>query len=929
MLSRKFTIRYLLYAFSFLCVVSMQGFGLLTSAQNFLSETRSKYSQRQASGQVVLIGIDKKSIDQVGVWPWPRSVYAKAIHQLIKHQAADIAFDVDFSTPSTPIEDEALAKALRGAGGSVILPTFLQTGSADAKSNSVANSKPLSQFAEAAWTASVNVNPDTDGLIRSYTFGNIVESELVPSLSNLISGNAEINSSSFHIDFSIQPSSVPIFSFADLLSGKLPNGALTDKTVLIGAHALELRDNLAVPVHGAMMGPMLHIVAAETLLQDRQLAFTGLGTVLILLLLSSVAVILVFRHLRLKQKLFGLLAIVICIEFVGFVLQAQFAIVLTSVPFLLLAIVGAIVFSSADIDIKSWLLRIAKFEVHNTKALLSQVFSDSSDAILIVDEKGTFVEMNEQFKALLLFPQEPLASTSSLHVIPKQLADDAQLAIQNAKLKNSSTVKSGQLKLASATGDLYFEYSVTASKILDPKNNTADEESSSFIACVTARDVTVPIRQKQMLQWQSKHDTLTGTERRFEFLSCLSREFDIRNSSSEPIHVFALGIHRFHGVNSTLGREIGNGLLKAFAKRLESADRLIEGVSRLDGASFAVRVKSGLSDEEADEFAHRLLAHMDESYDVDGQKINIDVCIGVAGIAVGSDDAKKLLEHAEFALEEAISIGPNTVQDFNPKLNVKQLKARRIEREMENGLACGQFYLQYQPQVTTQDGLPSGAESLIRWEHPELGKISPDEFVEIAETNGFIDKLGRFALHEACQAAVSWPQHTTVAINVSPLQFIRGDIVADVKAALETSGLNPNRLELEITESCFLNNSSDLLNKMAALKELGVSLSLDDFGTGYSSLGYFNKYPLDKIKVDRVFVTGIESKNTNRSILHSIKVLADGLGIKVLCEGVETDDELRILRQLGCDQIQGYYFGKPQSQTEITEYFCMSRKAVA
>jgi len=223
----------------------------------------------------------------------------------------------------------------------------------------------------------------------------------------------------------------------------------------------------------------------------------------------------------------------------------------------------------------------------------------------------------------------------------------------------------------------------------------------------------------------------------------------------------------------------------------------------------------------------------------------------------------------------------------------------------------------YQPQVDLDTGQVIGAEALVRWRHPEHGIIPPLQFIDIAEASGFICQLGAFVLRQACRAAMTWPAAMTVAVNVAPLQFVRGEVLSAVTEALAQSGLPADRLHLEITESAFLGATDDILEQLKTLRALGVQIALDDFGTGYSSLSYAAKFPLDKIKIDQSFVRQVVENPSSRAVVATIKRLAAGLGAKVVCEGIEGEAEWNLLADLGCEEGQGYYFGKPQSEAEI------------
>ncbi len=903
----------------------LQWTGLSDSFQNVLSDTRAQFASRQATGQVVFIGIDKESLDQIGQWPWPRSIYAKAIERLVEHDVSDIAMDIDLSNRSSAAEDAALAASLVAAGGSVVLPTYLQINSANKSLATLEQSRPIALFADLAWIASVNVVPEHDGFVRHYPQGLMIDGELIPALSSMMSQRSDFDTSEYLIDFSIDPSSVPTYSFARLISGDLPEGVLKDKTVLIGAYALELRDNFAVPLHGALPGPLLHVLASETLLQSRILQPTSPLASFILALLVTLAALFCLPKMTLRTQLLALAVFAASMESVGFYLQSRFAIVLTSAPVLIFLILIALIRLAAELDLKGWLLRIAHVETKNTKQVLDQVFADSSDAILILGEDGKPLRQNDRFAAMFGTRQVPSGADQSIANLPNQVLDDARSAIGRMKNGLGGDSIFGQLTFPKDDQIVIVDYSVTPSRITRLTEAQSDKEEALLFATITMRDVTIETRQKQQLVHLSKYDSLTDAEQRSEF----ARRLFQGGTAGNPTTVFAIGILRFSTINDTLGREVGDELLQKLVKRLVRLDKRIDGIARLDGDSFAVRLVPGLDAVAIGQFPGKILRDLARPFQLESQQISVDFCLGFAkGEPDNATTANQLINRAESALKDAARLGPHGVFAFDPDLNAKQLRARLIEREMQPALDAGQFHIVYQPQVLAIDGSTSGAEALLRWTHPQLGIIPTGEFVAIAEANGLITRLGQIALNQACRDASAWPADISVSVNVSAIQFMRSDVVQDVKNALKTSGLAAQRLELEVTESCFISATDSLFRQLIDLKLLGVSLALDDFGTGFSSLGYFSRFPFDKIKVDQSFIRGIATNSTSQSIVQSIKVLADGLGVEVLCEGVETEDELRIIRLLGCDEIQGYLFGRPQPVNAFMQFLAMDGAAI-
>lgn len=901
--------------------------GYLTPIQNKLTELRMELWPRQASQQIVFIGIDKRSLDSVGTWPWPRSVHAQAIENLSKLGAAEIAFDVDFSTPSNTKQDERLAEALRNSEASVVLPTFLQPYSTNDGETGLVQSKPIDLFADEAWIASVNVVPESDGLIRHYGRASDINGELIPSLSAVLAGEEQIDVSYFPIDFSIDPNSIPTYSLSDLLSGEVPRAAIEGKSVLIGAHALELRDNLSTPVYGVISGPVLQILAAETLIQKRVVRGIGLALILGFVVFLSLLALTILPRLRLAFQMLSLFGLAAGLELAAHLAFRDLAIQASTAPILVFLILIAVIGTAGDLDVRTWLLRLAKAEARNTRQVLDQVFEDSSDAILVIRENGDVLEQNRRF-SLLLNQGEANDPINSLDAMPKQLREEAEQAIQRLKAApetGASHTATGRLRLGDSGAEEVIDYSVTPSQVNKPLEGAESETETFYIATITARDVTTEVEQRDRLEYLSKYDELTGAERRNRFVAKLATYGDVESETT----IFALGLQRFDSLVATMGRELGDELLCALHKKIVESNEHVAGIARLDRATFGIRLSPHTPKEAVSEFAHVLLADLANPVMINRQAVSVDFCIGHAAMKLdGTASASELLNQTEFALQEAEELGPNGVAAFNAQTSARQNRARELEQEMRGALAAGEFHVVYQPQVESMTGKPVGAEALIRWTNPKFGKVSPAEFVEIAETTGLILQIGQFILNQACRDALAWGEDVSISVNVSPIQLLRGDVVQDVRNALKSSGLPAERLVIELTESSFIGDEDELLHKLDLLKSMGVAIVLDDFGTGYSSLGYLARFPMDKIKVDQSFVRNIAKSPTNQAIVRSIKVLADGFGIKVLCEGVETESDLRLVQQLGCQEIQGYYFGKPQTTFDLVKFLSGSASRI-
>jgi EAL domain-containing protein (putative c-di-GMP-specific phosphodiesterase class I) len=312
-----------------------------------------------------------------------------------------------------------------------------------------------------------------------------------------------------------------------------------------------------------------------------------------------------------------------------------------------------------------------------------------------------------------------------------------------------------------------------------------------------------------------------------------------------------------------------------------------------------------------------LIAKLTDPYVLDGHRAIIGVTVGIAQSEPGEVDPASLMKNAETAHARAKAAGGNVFALFDPALDLG-LRARQfLEIEMRDALYRSEFSLVYQPQVDLASNTLTGVEALVRWNHPERGPISPAEFIPVAEETGLIEGLGAWVLQRACQDAASWPKAIKVSVNLSAVQFTRGNLVETVTDALQSSGLAASRLDLEITESLFIHDSSRITSVADALRQRGITFSLDDFGTGYSSLNYLRRFQVQKIKLDRAFVSGLPVDAESIAIVRAVCALAHDLGIKTNAEGVESPEQMNCLRLLGCQEGQGYLFGKPQPASEI------------
>ena len=430
-------------------------------------------------------------------------------------------------------------------------------------------------------------------------------------------------------------------------------------------------------------------------------------------------------------------------------------------------------------------------------------------------------------------------------------------------------------------------------------------------------DITERKRAEARLAFMAQHDGLTGLPNRNLLRQQMEEMLPQTRRSTEKVAVLVLGLDNFKAVNDTLGHGVGDKLLRGVAKRLRSALREEDILARLNSDEFAI-VQSGLArPEDAVLLARRLQEAVGDPFVLEGQSVAISASIGISMAPGDGEEAEKLLKSAALALSRAKKDSRGTFSFFEAGMDARAQSRRKIEMDLRDAIQNDVLRPYYQPLIDISSGRITGFEALVRWPHPERGMISPADFIPVAEETGLINALGGMMLRRACKDAARWPADVRVAVNLSPLQFRGGSLLAVVMDALKQSGLPAKRLELEITETLLLEKSSQVLATLHALRALGVRISMDDFGTGYSSLSYLRSFPFDKIKIDQSFVRDLGANREGQAIVRSIISLGVGLGVTITAEGVETEAELSCLRSEGCHEGQGFLFSRARPNAEV------------
>ncbi|MGV1753275.1 putative bifunctional diguanylate cyclase/phosphodiesterase [Agrobacterium sp. CG674] len=418
------------------------------------------------------------------------------------------------------------------------------------------------------------------------------------------------------------------------------------------------------------------------------------------------------------------------------------------------------------------------------------------------------------------------------------------------------------------------------------------------------------------LEHDAYHDALTELPNRSLFRKELNERLTSVDGGTSII--LLLDLDGFKDINDTLGHDVGDALLQAVATRLSSMREDADIVCRLGGDEFAF-ITSARDEEDALSFAEKVILQISKPYNLGELEIKIGTCVG---IAVSSDvtTADELFKRADLALYESKRLGPGRISVFQPHMQQQLAEKRSFEADLQTALQNNEMEVYYQPQMFTKTREICGFEALLRWTHPVRGKVPPSEFIPVAERTGLIHSLGKWAMDVACQEAKTWKGNLKIAINLSPIQFHSTSLVQNVVDALDKSGLDPSRLELEITESVLLNKSDDTIETLEKLKNVGIKIAMDDFGTGYSSLGNLRGVPFDKIKIDQAFLRDVATDTDALAIVEFVVGMAKSLRMTTIAEGIETEEQFECMTRLGCDQMQGYLIGRPAPAEKLSAF---------
>ena len=565
----------------------------------------------------------------------------------------------------------------------------------------------------------------------------------------------------------------------------------------------------------------------------------------------------------------------------------------------------------------------AELALRESEARYQDLTSMSSDWLWQQDAQFRFSEMSYGLSITRLNPEKTLGKTR--WELPILGVTEAQWQAHRQVLERHEPFKDLVYQIETVPGQLRW-FSITGNPMFGP-----DGEFLGYRG--VGKDITERKAAEQQIEFLAYRDTLTGLPNRLLLNDRFEQAKAYADRFKTKVALLFLDLDNFKTINDSLGHAVGDHLLKEIALRLSEGIRDTDTVSRQGGDEFLI-VLSDLVD--ADSIApilDKLMKRLRDTFWVDGHELSTSISVGITLYPEDGEDFDSLLKKADMAMYRAKDSGRNTYRFFDEQMNVEAVEHLAMRNGLRRALERDELVLHYQPQVDLVSGRVVGVEALVRWRHPELGLIPPGRFIPVAEDSGLIVPIGEWVMREACRQGMAWKQaglpEMLIAVNLSSVQFKRGDVVQTVTGALEASGFNPALLELELTESILIGNTDQVLATMRQLKLLGVKLSIDDFGTGYSSLSYLKRFDVDKLKIDQSFIRDFASNPEDAAIVRAIIQMAQSLNLKTLAEGVEDAQVLEQLRIFRCDGAQGFLFARPMPAEEFAGFLDKADSRVA
>ncbi|UQZ83009.1 Cyclic di-GMP phosphodiesterase Gmr [Paenibacillus konkukensis] len=560
------------------------------------------------------------------------------------------------------------------------------------------------------------------------------------------------------------------------------------------------------------------------------------------------------------------------------------------------------------------LLKKMEEDIRKSEEMYRLITENSSDLISIIDAEGRFLYVSPSHHSLLGYELSDFERRYMYEWIHEEDRETFHKAVQEQRITGKSSLLL-EFRIHTKHNDDY-DMETRINPVIDPSGTV-----SSLI--LVMRNITERKSSERKIRHLAYHDTLTDLPNRRLFMDRLRKEIHQAKQLRLQLAIMFLDLDRFKNINDSLGHEAGDLILIEAAQRISQCIRSNDMVARLGGDEFIVLLTNISSSEEVESISRRIQTSLQEPIGFSGKSFHISCSMGIAIFPVDGREPKELMKRADMALYAVKDSGRNGISFFRLDMEERSLERILLENELKKAIQQEQFHIDYQPKLDLATGELIGMEALVRWNHPELGRIPPNKFIPIAEETGLILPLGEWVLRRGCEQNKKWQDQgylpLKLSVNLSVRQFYQSDLLVKIKEILQQTGLEPQWLELEVTESVFsdMDNAAAILQK---IRDLGIHTSIDDFGTGYSSFGYIQRLPIDTLKIDASFIRDIHQNKESHAIVKAILTIAQTLGLNVIAEGVENEEQLAVLSEDGCDQGQGFLFSKPLSGHDFEKY---------
>lgn len=884
---------------------------------------------REPPADIVIVAIDEQSLRELGRWPWSRRIHAALIRKLSATGAKTIALDIVFAEPdiADPEADVELAAALADSGR-VILPVLSEQNRAGGQ---LVETLPLPILAKSvAGIGHVNVGLDPDSIARGTYLKAGLGSPYWPTLAlamlQVAGAASERALPGQRLDEATGPASpyvwrrnyrvlIPFagppghfrhYSYSEVLRDAVNPASFHDKYVLVGSTASGMDDALPTPVSG-LARPMSGVEFNANVLDALQqgLIIRPLGSVWSLLLTELFVLFpLVLYALfppRWTLLLAGLALLLTLLVSFGLLHGAQ----------LWFPPAVALLVQSLSYPLWSWeRLHQAIRSVFEKEELAQVTLHSIGDAVITTDAKGNVQYLNPVAESMLggsamTLRKQPLGAIF-------QVADDRD-CYSPVDLITQCLEKSQLIKLSEPSilvNRLGQEYAIRASAA--PMRDQRGRVSGAVVAF---GDITETRRLTQQMVYQATHDALTQLPNLNLLRDRLKHAITRAQRAGYNLALLFVDLDHFKKINEAFGHTVGDTLLKAVVARLLDCGRKQDTIARVGGDEFICVLEDLQQEDRAVDLANKILNVLKTPFQIGVHECFVTASIGICLFPKDGEDVEALLKNADTAMYRAKESGRGNIQFYARDMHVRILERLTMEQHLRHALERRELELFYQPQMDLRQNRIIGVEALLRWRHPQRGLVPPLDFIPLAEETGLIEAIGEWVLETACQQAKAWQQQglppLRMAVNMSPRQFLRSGMIDKVTRILRETGLEPQLLDLEITESLLMKDVEAGISTMRALKDIGVRLSIDDFGIGYSSLNYLKQFPIDQLKIDKSFLEEIATSRNDAAITLAMIAMAHSMRLTVIAEGVENETQLAFLRANRCDEIQGYHLSCP------------------